>query len=267
MNQRTKSLLDRFSRFGANPHAAPLAKAAEKCLAIADLFAEQGKAIGLDANLSERGRAAALEIAVKSAARDLREARRPIADAQERLSEMRSRVKPTSFDKSDVASQLRHQEIRTYLRSLNTKEKVATVLEGDADILDAVLAAPAALSSMPPEIYASAKAAREQQLNGPLLAEITEFDAVIEEAAAAAGVARGALKATLNVEDATFERLVAPIEKRANGVWLLNSGGTILRVRPERRGSAEFQQPATETEIADGQFFTDEAAFRAAQAA
>ena len=56
-------------------------------------------------------------------------------------------------------------------------------------------------------------------------------------------------------------------EARQNAPYLKRVGDSIIRVRPEMKGTPQLNTPATEDEIRDGVFFKDEAAYLASRAA
>jgi hypothetical protein len=75
------------------------------------------------------------------------------------------------------------------------------------------------------------------------------------------------LKLHSGMDDRAFTDLAAPITNRKNAPWLAKSGDTIVRVRPEKKGTPELHQPATEDELRDGIYFESEAAYLASRAA
>jgi hypothetical protein len=60
---------------------------------------------------------------------------------------------------------------------------------------------------------------------------------------------------------------VKPITTRQIAPWLVKNGDSVVRVRPEKFGTPELNQPATEDEIRDGKFYKDQAEYLADRAA
>lgn len=269
MNPRTQSILKRLEKFSEHPATPKLIAAATNCLAIAEKFAAQREQLDRDVNLSDLGRRAKITDATKSHARALRDARVPIAEVAQQIENLRGKIKPVAVDRTDVVAAILRAEIRTYMRGLGTQDQIAALLkQSEPAILDAVLETPAALSGVAPEHYAVAKETRERQLHGPALKQIAELQTIVDEADAAAQVARNDLAVTSGLDQADFEKVVRPIETRQQAPWLIKAGeGKILRVFPEKRGTHEMYKPAEPDEISDGIFFKDEAEYLASCAA
>jgi hypothetical protein len=268
MNPRNESVLKRLERFAEHPAMPKLRDAAANCLAIGEKFANQRQQLERDGHLSEIGRRAKLTEATKAHARELREARAPIREQADRIASLRGQIKPVAVDRSDIVSALERAEIRAYVRGLRTQDQITALLkQNDPKILDAVLEMPAALSGVAPEHFQIAKAAREQQLHGPLLKEIAKLESIVAEADAAAKVARNDLAAASGFDHIDFEKIVGPIESRKQAPWLIKSGAAVIRVRPEKKGTPELHPLATPDEILDGQYFKDEQEYRENHAA
>jgi hypothetical protein len=249
---------------------ARLRAAAAQCLAIGDKFAQQRDLLERDSHLSDVGRRAKITDAVRVHARDLRDARKPILEAQQNLDRLRGQIKPVAIDRTDVVAAMERQEIRAFIRGLSSQDKISALLKNnDPKILDAVLDAPAALSGIEEQHYAAALAARKEQLHGPALMEIEQLKTVIDEANAVAQTARRDLMSTSDLQPDEFEKIVAPIETRRHAPWIVKMGDDqpIIRVRPEKSGTDELHQPATPDEIRDGKFFKNEAEYLAERAA
>jgi hypothetical protein len=265
-HKRNATLLDRIDRH-AHPSTAALRKAAENCFTIAENFAAHRDLLERDGQFTAQGKNARLrEALTKTVAHDLRIARKPIDDARQEIERLRGGIKPVQVDSTDVVAAMERAEIRAFIRSLPSTERIAALLtQPDPKILDAVLSAPAALSGVAEQHYSAAKSAREEQLFGPQLAEIDALKAVVDEANAAATIARGDLRSVLQIEEREFSQLV----DREPTPWLVRMGADqpVLRVRPENVGTDQLHQPATPDEIRVGRFFKDEAEYRADRAA
>jgi hypothetical protein len=267
--KRNANILDRIDRHAAHPSTAALRKAAEACFTIAEKFAKHRDSLERDGFLTPAGKRAKLtEALTKQFARDMRDARAPIEAAAKDIELLRGNIKPVQVDRTDVVAAMERAEIRAFIRSLPSADKIAALLNhADPKILDAVLDAPAALSGVPEQHYAAAKEAREEQLFGPQLKEIEALQAVVDEASAAATIARGDLRSVTALDEREFESLVGPIENKKAAPWLVKRGDRIIRVRPERVGTGELNMPATEDEIRDGKFYANEAEYLADRAA
>jgi hypothetical protein len=264
MNRRNQSILDRFNKY-AHPKTAALVRSAEHCLTIAEQFANQRARLDADNHLTAAGRSAKLtDSLTKQFARDMRDARAPIEAAAKDVERLRGNIKPTAVDRTDVVAAMERAEIRAFIRGLPSGDKIAALLkQADPKILDAVLDAPAALSGVPEEHYARAKTAREEQLHGPQLREIDALKAVVDEANAAATIARADLAAVVEMDQASFDKLVMPIEKKAAAPWLLKQGDRVVVVVP---GATTYQDADTD-QLREGKFYADMQAYQQDRAA
>ena len=263
--KRNANILDRIDRYATHPSTAALRKAAENCFTIAENFAKHRDFLERDGFFTPEGKRAKLtEALTKQFARDMRDARAPIEAAAKEIERLRGNIKPVAVDRTDVVAAMERAEIRAFIRSLPSAEKIATLLnQPDPKILDAVLDAPAALSGVPEQHYAAAKEAREEQLFGPQLKEIEALQAVVDEANAAATIARTDLATVVEMDQAAFDRLVVPIEKKTAAPWLLKQGDRVVVVEP---GAATYQD-ATPDQLRDGKFYADMQAYQQDRAA
>jgi hypothetical protein len=255
MNRRNQSILNRFDRHAENPATARLAAAAAECLTISEKFANQRELLERDGYLTPEGKRAKLaEALTKQFARDMRDARVPIEAAAQEVTRLRGEIKPVQVDRTDVVAAMERQEIRAFIRGLSSQDKIAALLkQADPKILDAVLDAPAALSGVPEQQYAAAKAAREQQLFSPQLQEAAALQAVVDEANAAARVARNDLATVVEMDQTSFDKIVLPIENKKAAPWLLKQGEKVVVVVP---GATTYQE-ATEDQMREGKFYAD----------
>jgi hypothetical protein len=96
---------------------------------------------------------------------------------------MRDTIKPVIIDNNDFVGELKRREIREHLSRLSNADRLKEVFnEPNARVLDAVLDMPAEYSGLSKEQYTQVKAAREEQLHGPLLREIVVAEEVLAEA-------------------------------------------------------------------------------------
>ena len=206
---RNANLLNRFDRHASHPSAAELRGAAERCLAIAQNFSDHRDELQRAGFYTAEGRKAKLsEALTKQVARQMREARAPIDAAAKGVERLRGQIKPAAVDQSPVA-EMRRAEIRAYVRNLPAPARMAALLDKpDPKVVEAVLDAPAFLSGVLDDHYASAKAAREEQLYGSQFRAIEALQAVVEDADVAATIARTDLASVAEMDKAAFDNLV-----------------------------------------------------------
>jgi hypothetical protein len=261
-NLRNSQLL---GQVGAHPLKSALAKA----LDIAELFAGDCEFLRLDKNLSEQGRQNAMQAKLRAAIRDLRDARAPLNDLQAKLDTKRKAVAMPPTDPKDILGFLLRQELRQTLRSMDAGQR-ALVIANDASFADALLETSPIVSGLLPAEKFIVDAAREKRLAnlyGPELEEIAALEQTVAEARSIADIARNDLKLHSAMDDRTFTEFVRPIENRMDAPWLAKSGDSIVRVRPELKGTPQLHQAATPEEIREGIFFESEAAYQASRAA
>jgi hypothetical protein len=254
MNLRNQSILARFGRY-EHPKTADLTKAAENCLTIAEQFANQRELLERDGYLTPQGKRARLtEALTKQFARDMRDARAPIEAAAKDIERLRGNIKPVAVDHTDIVAAMARAEMRAYIRGLSSKDQIEALLKrSDPRILDAVLDpnVAAEVSGVPEQHFAAAKAAREQILFGDQLREIEALQAVVDEANAAATIARTDLAAVVEMDQSSFDALVTPIEKKSAAPWLLRQGDRTVVVVP---GETTYRD-ATEDQLREGKFY------------
>jgi hypothetical protein len=97
------------------------------------------------------------------------------------------------------------------------------------------------------------------------LKEIDALQAVVDEANAAATIARTDLATVVEMDPASFDRLVVPIEKRqtADTPWLLKQGERTVVVVP---GETTYKE-ADENQLRDGVYYPDMQAYQRGRAA
>jgi hypothetical protein len=240
-----------------------------RALDLAENFAGDVQFLQLDKNLSDAGRENARSAKLRAAIRDLRDARAPLDEMQKKLDVKRAAIAMPKFDAGDIVGFLRRQELRQTLRSMNDAGQRALLIE-DPQFADALLEQPPALSGLLPAEQFIVDQAREKRLAslyGPQLEEIAALEQTVAEARSIADIARNDLKLHSAMDDRTFTEFVRPIENRMDAPWLAKSGDSIVRVRPELKGTPQLHQAATPEEIREGIFFESEAAYQASRAA
>jgi hypothetical protein len=139
--------------------------------------------------------------------------------------------------------------------------------EPDARVLDAVLDMPPEYSGLSKEQYGQVKAAREEQLRGPLLREIEAAEEVLAEAESAAAIARGDLMSIVELDQRSFDQIMLPIENKTAAPWLLKRGDRVMVVDPGAATHAEMYQDATPDQLRDGKYYADMQEYKADRAA
>ncbi len=158
---------------------------------------------------------------------------------------------------------MRHNQMVLGIRGMTSQEQIAALVKGDPEILDAVLDATPLASGVPEQHYVAAKTAREEQLFGAQLAEIDALQAVVDEANAAATIARTDLATVVEMDKASFDKIMLPIENKAAAPWLLKQGDRVVVVVP----GATTYQDATETDLREGKYYTNMQAYQQDRAA
>jgi hypothetical protein len=93
---------------------------------------------------------------MKTFARDLRDARKPIDGVRVQIELLESQIKLRPGIPSDIAAVLDRQEMRAIVRALPLAERTAMLLNAtDQRIVEAVLQMPAEMSGFPADRYAA----------------------------------------------------------------------------------------------------------------
>lgn len=107
------------------------------------------------------------------------EHRMDIAAAKDIAAAQRAALGRRQIDRADVVGEMQRAEIRAYLRTLPSNDRVQAALLADAAIRDAILTSPAALSGLDDEVYARVReAAIEAEQRGELRV-VNDLDAAI----------------------------------------------------------------------------------------
>jgi hypothetical protein len=261
-NFRNTELLAKLSRN-------PLQKSMARALDVAEIFAGDVEYLSLNNDLSQLGRENSRRAKLRAAVRDNRDARGPVKQLQARLDAKRKDVAMPPIDRSDRYGLELRKELREVMRSMDRGER-ALLLASNPAFADAMLETEPLASGLLPTEDFLVKATKDERLAGlygPQIAEIAELEGTIAEANSIFDLALVDLKLHSEMDDRTFAEFVSPIMNRRNAPWLIRDGDSIVRVRPEKKGSPELHQPATPEEISDGVFFKDESEFRASRAA
>jgi hypothetical protein len=260
----------------------PLRSSLAKCLDISEEFKDQCEFVSGNRDLSPEGRQKAMQSNLRKAIRDLRDARAPLNNLQEKVDTKRKAVSIPPFDPKDVVGFLRRQELRATLRTMDTGQRELTL--NDPAFADAMLEQPAVLSGLflaedfkgtisaeiqrDRDIVAAAKQKRLAGMFGRELEEIAALETTIAESCAIADIARNDLQNSSGMEWPAFNEFCKPIEARQNAPWLRkdkdwdgNERIIVIDVADHRAHTA------TEREILDGKFYPDLAAYQADRSA
>jgi hypothetical protein len=262
-NFRNTELLGKLERH-------PLRSSLAKALDASELFAGDIEHIKLDRRLSAEGRDDARRAKLRAAVRDNRDARAPLAELQKKLDTKRKVVALPAFDPNDVVGFLRRQELRATLRTMDAGQRAVALNEPSGAFADAMLETKPIVSGLMPTEDFIVEAVRKERLAGlygPQLAEIEELETTIAEANSIFDLALVDLKLHSEMGDRAFIEFTAPIMNRKNAPWLIRDGNTVIRVRPELKGTPQLNQVATPDEIADGKFYKTETEYLADRAA
>jgi hypothetical protein len=195
----------------------PLKQTLAKALDVAEAFAGDIEYLELNRDLSPQGRQKALQSKLRSAIRDLRDARAPIGELQKKLETKKAAVQRPPLDQSQAARDDR-REARLILRGITDRGERALLLSGagaDPDFQDAMLERKPIFSGLMPDEQFLVDAARAERLEGLFpaeLAEIAELESTIAEANMIADVARVDLQSSSGMEPRVFNEFVKPVE-------------------------------------------------------
>jgi hypothetical protein len=264
MNSRNAKLIE--DRYQSHPLLVEL----KATLAAAEQFSTRAAAIKSDAHLSVSGRNAKTEKLVRATLRDLRDLASPVDAKRAALAGVLAKIKPASFDKSDLASAILRQEMRAAVRNMSLSERAAILLGDQADVafVDSILEAPAILSGLDAHLY---EEVREQRLQSMFSAEAAEAESLTNEVAEADAIfelAHQDVAAASGLQPYEFTAIQKQVAERKDAPWLRKeknqNGEEIVIVVPVAGGGARL---ATADEQRDGQYFANLAEYRASRAA
>jgi hypothetical protein len=248
----------------------PLLSDLKATLEAAEAFVAKASAVKIDKHLSPEGRAAKTEKLIRSTLRDLRDLVQPVDAKRAELATIVSKIRPTSFDGTDVAAALLRGEMRAHLRNMSIGDKAALLMGDKADPswVDAALEGPAVLSLVDAGMY---EQVREQRLETLFAAESAQAEALgdeIAEADAILTLAKQDIATASGLQPYEFTKLVEEVDSKRDAVWLRKErnerGESVVIVVPIAGGPARL---ATADEQRDGQYFNSLAEYRASRAA
>jgi hypothetical protein len=264
MNQRNDKLIE--DRYSSHPLLADL----KAVLETAESFSSKATIIRIDNHLSVEGRAARTAKLVKSTLRDLHDLAAPVDSKRAELATLVARIKPTSFEPTDVAAALLRSEARAAVRNMSLSERAAVLTGEKADpmFIDSVLEAPAILSGLDPHLYGQVMEGRLETLFASEAAEADVLSTEIAEADAILELAKQDVASASGLNEHEFAALEKDVASRKDAVWLRREkdfhGNEVVVVVPIKGGSA---RPATEAERKGGAYFSSLAEYNAARAA
>jgi hypothetical protein len=261
--------------------AHPMKSTLAKILDLAEEFKDAVEAVSDNKDLTAEGKGKAMQGHLRRAIRDLRDAKAPIAEMQNKLTQKRKAVAMPAFDQNDIVGFLRRQELRAALRAAaNTGQR--TLLLEDPTFADACLEQPAALSGLHPQhgegeakdqgnqdfvLVEAVKKRRLETLFAPQLAEIAAMEETIGQANDIANVAHNDLKLHSGMDDRAFTEFVRPIELKTATHWLRKDADGTIRVIDLLAPGGPVGRIATADEQRDGKYYRDHAEYLADRAA
>src|SRR5258706_9816360 len=134
---------------------------------------------------------AALDFGFGAIMPDNLKARRTLRKAQQEVATRRSKLQQPKSDPSDLAAALRRQELRSIMRTMDTKARDAFLRQNglltglDPEIRQAVTEMPASVSGLSEKVRDDLLREAVESVNAPALAEINALERAIEIAASA----------------------------------------------------------------------------------
>ena len=139
--------------------------------------------------------------------RNFEELSRPVRLAKADAAAKRASFTLPPTDKTDMAGELRRQEMRAYVRSLPLEDRMNAVEKLDDTAILAILDAPAMLSGLPEDRHAHIKNAYLEHQFGKQLRELESVDEDNTALEAAAVMVRRDLQMGAGLTNAEFEVL------------------------------------------------------------
>src|SRR5262249_60046510 len=191
----------------------------------------------------------------------LHKAAQSIGKAKQEIVERRSKLALKAVDPADVAGAMRRQEIRTFLRQLDEKQRDAWFRDrGDTvspEVRQAIIEMPPEVSGVPKSRHDLLTQDAWQAQHGPELTDISDRENAIETAESAVEAARVEVGRECGLDIARFNELAAPVEAKHAAPWLrwYTEDGVDKVYVVDLEAKAE--RPATPDEIEQGVFYRD----------
>jgi hypothetical protein len=271
MPTKTETFLERIR--ADHPNGPALRNAVVEMFGASERLAAKRAELVRSGKLTTQGLAQELSDALPAVVTAQTRARAPIEKALAEIKSRRAALQIKPADPNNLAAAIERLGIQGYLSGLEPGARQALALTTkDRRILEAIVSAPPELSGFVGTLAPTFKQVEERYLEDTHrdeLRSIDDLESVVEAAVAASQTARNDIQSVVGLNNRDFNAIAGPIEMKANAPWLVKMKGQedlVLRVRPEKRGTAEFQTNATQEEIRDGVYFEDEAAYQAARA-
>lgn len=221
----TKAFIDRVKL--GQPHTGTVIQIIQDVANLGDRLTTTGARLATDRNLTPDGQRSKLaELVRTDLVKAYATASRQARKAPAFFRAQREALGLPEIDKSDLAGELKRQEMRAFLRSLPAAKRRAMLneLEGEIDRVQAVLDAPAYMSGLDDDAlgmphtdtYARLKERVVTRLHGP---KIAALDAQADDYACAVGMATAIRQQLFQASGLTrdgFEELVQPLEAAAD---------------------------------------------------
>jgi len=191
-----------------NSHTGRLRKAYLDAVSIGEQLHADRERIQADRNLTAVGKRDALAKSCAKHAAALKRGRLAIEGAERGIAEQREALRPTPADKTDIAGALRRQELRAWLRGLSADERAVALKEPNAEIVQAVVEMPAAVSGTNEAYYSRMLAAAIENGNPGAMEELAKLESALETAKQAVGVAAVHVRDTAGVVTSAFDAWV-----------------------------------------------------------
>jgi hypothetical protein len=262
-NARNSKLIE--DRYAAHPLLAEL----KAVLETAESFSAKASAVKADAHLSVAGRNARTEKLVKSVLRDLRDMAAPVDSKRAQLAEIVAKIKPTSFEPTDLAGALLRGEMRAAIKAMTLAERAAVLTgdKADAAFVDAVLEASPILSGLDSNLY---EQIREQRLEALFAAESLEAESLsteIEEAAAIFEIAKQDIAGASGLREHEYLALAKEVDSKRDAVWLKRerdmNGAEVVIVLEPKSAKTRLADP---DDLRDGKFYNNYVEYQAGAA-
>jgi hypothetical protein len=212
MNLHAKSQL--LERFSVAPHAEVLKSTIETIFGLGMMVDSAKKRAGADPHLSETGRAAHVAKIAIDTLRPLIESTAGARKAARFNADRKASLKPPTPSRDDQVGEMRRQELRTFVRGLPMAERLPFALEHPEAILDA----PAALSSLPEEQF---EIVLQTYIAATFSSEIAEIETLSDDLAtvrAAHDLALAELRNNSGLSDAAFSKILAEVVFEVDGI-------------------------------------------------
>ncbi|SDA18426.1 hypothetical protein SAMN02799622_02027 [Methylobacterium sp. UNC378MF] len=202
------------------PHTGSVVACVDRIFDISDRFHVRKSEIEADQKLSTVGRRAALAQIVRSELMpDLAKATRPVRKALSYAAAQRAALEdPVRVDPTDPVGEMRRQEIRTFMRSLQPHERMSTanqLIRDDAGAA-AILDAPPALSGLTEHFYGELRNQVAERVNGPKLTELSGIEQDYQQGQAAADILMNDLVAASGLTAKGFAEEMQPLQTEAD---------------------------------------------------